>query len=843
MSDAQGSYQDALDLYNQSVMDAMMNGDTLPSNTPALVATRDYQLAAAGADVLLASDLGAALIAFVSAERGFDTIRDTDIINAINDYHEDSINEVDAKQQEAIAEVVAALHDLIDLDDGFAKADADKQKDRIAAISEAAKQFALDENQSDETLLLAESAAWQACQKDVATEVQTFRNGEMGARVTLMQSEATAAEQWEIDATNALTGWMIAAANAQDTLATLSLVAEVNLHFGLLQDYVTYVGDVTTSYSTWGNTISNGVAGLYAGNFGGATDATAVANAWRDFDQAAVGVWKSLVDNDAFAMESYGQSTALAAQSAALNISSQNVTRVTNIAGDFVNFTTIVAAAVKSFEQSSLGAMVPWMTTAAGAEKIAADGYADTVNAYETSLFAEQHDQADDYATAFDDLIDNVLGDWLPYIQNVITAQTDATHDRTDAFNLWPTDVRIAGTTLADDNRASWQTFTLGVVGLEDGLMSAHAVDQKAQAVLGAVNNYTAISGTPLSNFESQIGQSAMVGMGGMMMSRPNSDDDYIASGSAIAAAVNPPAPAPATVDAGQLVQQIEQSAKPRDSISIPLVNGSVGPRTPADILRQTLDPTGNILPQPFSNLTVDFTRIPLPCPNPYAPAGPQPPTLSESLVPVTGNYKAYRYSLHQGNYLEAAWHGANTVGDVFMVKSLAQSAAKGIWKLATKITKPAPNLSGVLANAGADGAQAAANALNNAGDAVRAVEGAANGASAVFGRMTGFSKAEEAMLRQAQKTLSDAGYNVGRFEELIRANMPAGYRAMCLDGGVALGAEAFSSQAMLIHVLEEELLHLGQKSMGLTSEFAPGVARALEEAVDAIQQFPLPLD
>lgn len=739
MSDAQGDYQDALNLYNQAVMDAMMNGDPMPSNTSVLVATRDYQLAAAGADVLLASDLGTALVAFVSAERGFDTIRDTDIINAISDYLEDSINEADAKQQEAIAEVVDAIHDLIDLDDGFAKADADQQKDRIAAISDAAKQFALDENQSDETLLLAESTAWQSYQKDVATEVQTFRNGEMGARVTLMQSEASAAEQWEMDSTNAITGWMIAAANAQDTFASLSLVAEVNLHFGLLQDYVTNVGDVTTAFSTWGNTISNGVASLYAGNFGGATDATNVANAWRSFDQAAVGAWKSFVDNDALAMEGYGQSAALAAQSAALNISAQNVLRVNDIASDFLNFTTTVAPAVKLFEQSVWGAMIPWMTTAAAAEKTAADGYADNVNAYETSLFAELHDQADDDATAIDDLIDNVLGDWLPYIQNVITAQTDATHDRTDAFDTWLTDVRIAGTTLADDNRVSWQTFKLGVVGQEDGLMSAHAADQKAQAVLGAVNNYTTLSATPLSNFESQIGQPAMVGMGGMMLTRPNSDDDYIAWGSGIAAAVNPPAPAPATVDAGRLMSQIEQAAKPRDSISIPLVNGNLGPSTPADILRQTLDPTGTILPQPFSHLTVDFTRIPLPSPNPYAPAGPQPPTLAESFVPITGNYKAYRYSLHQGNYLEAAWHGANAVSDVTLVKSLVQSAVKGIWKLASKLTKPPPNLTGVLVNAGGgvgEGAQAAANALNNAGDALRGAEAAGAAASNVQQRL-----------------------------------------------------------------------------------------------------------
>lgn len=40
---------------------------------------------------------------------------------------------------------------------------------------------------------------------------------------------------------------------------------------------------------------------------------------------------------------------------------------------------------------------------------------------------------------------------------------------------------------------------------------------------------------------------------------------------------------------------------------------------------------------------------------------------------------------------------------------------------------------------------------------------------------------------------------------------------------------EAFSSQVMLNHVMEEELLHLQQRAAGLGSEFGPGTAQALE--------------
>jgi hypothetical protein len=70
---------------------------------------------------------------------------------------------------------------------------------------------------------------------------------------------------------------------------------------------------------------------------------------------------------------------------------------------------------------------------------------------------------------------------------------------------------------------------------------------------------------------------------------------------------------------------------------------------------------------------------------------------------------------------------------------------------------------------------------------------------------------------------------------------MPPGYRGMCLEDGAVLGKEAFSSQAMLNHVVEEELLHQRQKASGLAHTFQPETARELEEAINADRKFPLP--
>lgn len=63
----------------------------------------------------------------------------------------------------------------------------------------------------------------------------------------------------------------------------------------------------------------------------------------------------------------------------------------------------------------------------------------------------------------------------------------------------------------------------------------------------------------------------------------------------------------------------------------------------------------------------------------------------------------------------------------------------------------------------------------------------------------------------------------------------------MTLADGAALGEAAFSSQAMLNHVLEEELLHHGQKARGVAREFDPGTAATLEGEVDEQRRFACP--
>jgi hypothetical protein len=110
-----------------------------------------------------------------------------------------------------------------------------------------------------------------------------------------------------------------------------------------------------------------------------------------------------------------------------------------------------------------------------------------------------------------------------------------------------------------------------------------------------------------------------------------------------------------------------------------------------------------------------------------------------------------------------------------------------------------------------------------------------------LYPKLVRFAAVEEGMIKFGLDALNLAGYDTSLFKELIKVEMPTGFRAMSLDDGAALGKEAFESQDWLVHVLEEELLHLMQKAQGLAEEFRRGTALELELDVNESRKFPAP--
>jgi hypothetical protein len=110
------------------------------------------------------------------------------------------------------------------------------------------------------------------------------------------------------------------------------------------------------------------------------------------------------------------------------------------------------------------------------------------------------------------------------------------------------------------------------------------------------------------------------------------------------------------------------------------------------------------------------------------------------------------------------------------------------------------------------------------------------------YPELVNFSAKEEEMIRYALETLSMAFYDTDLFQVLHKAQMPKGFRAMCLDtDGAVLGSEAFTSDDMVVHVLEEELLHLMQKAAGQGQTVDRRTGFELEADVNDTRKFPCP--
>ena len=97
-------------------------------------------------------------------------------------------------------------------------------------------------------------------------------------------------------------------------------------------------------------------------------------------------------------------------------------------------------------------------------------------------------------------------------------------------------------------------------------------------------------------------------------------------------------------------------------------------------------------------------------------------------------------------------------------------------------------------------------------------------------------------LIGRSLKTLTDAGYDIKPLQQLVKSSMGRGKAAMSLavePTGAALGDGAFSSQQMLDHTLEEELLHLNQDLAH--TEVGPATADLKEAEVDAARKISPP--
>ncbi len=656
------NYQATLSSLMMPMMMAMMSG--LPPNmTPMYQATQDYALNVIGEEISYTDTVGNAFVSYVTQERAADTFRDQTIVNAIDGYLQQAINAVDAFQGDALAEFKDWLDGMTDLESARDTQDAVELTDWQNGVNDAAQTFGLAEDTADEQFAISESNAALACAQNVVSEVETFRNSEMGARVGFLQTEAPAAKAFDTEVAKALgdsSGWLVDGANAQNACTITTSNAGESLQNNLLGDQTSYTNAIALVVQGCVTSVSNGIAAQWAAAMGGGPYVTAVANAWAAFDQAAALQWANLINGEATFFQNYGGSEAGAAKTVTQNDSAQNVPRVTSIGGELVAYDGVVGGLLLAARQSASGALTPWMSSIASAERSASNQGSGGRNTFELVAAPLVHTANDADVNAIHAFFSNVTSDWTPYAQNVIAQDQTAQHGRIGQFNMLLTSTRTARTAEAQSDRGSWTTFALTAAGAEDNLVATAAQKQKADAVLGAVTRFTNTAAQSPTNFTGGFGQSQITRppIEGMFLATTGMGmNDTKAIAIAGVAAAQTAAKPQVTVGLHGQIISTDLSWWQRSQLQLSqIIHPSYSGREAAIAAGFTIRQTGQSFP----------TIVPI-----------AQPTGLKAFVPVIGPAQNAGYHFQQGNYATAAFYEVVMVGDMFMVRSVVQGGGK----------------------------------------------------------------------------------------------------------------------------------------------------------------------
>ena len=550
--------------YMMSMMTAMMNGLPMPPppTTAAEPLTQNYQLQVAAENISLTDQLGGAMVAYVGTERATDTTRDLMIVAAINGDDQIAITDADLLEAAEIADIHAWMDNMVNDEAAFELADESHYVTMVDNIADDWKIFVQAEDADQEAFAVTESNDYLLYEQQMDGEVESFRNSEMGVRITMLDKEADDERDYEKSFALADQAWIDGEAAAQHIADDLASAAEMQRQDDEAGDYEQYVSDVAGDEATWVNTVTNGIATQFAAYYGNAADATAVANAWRNYDQSVAADWDNFAVGDAQDFQQYVQQEESALDLANQDIDTHNETREDNIATDMVNEVNAVAPAIDGFEQSVFGLMGSWMTTAAGAERTEGDQDAGSENGFELAVAPLLQSLGDTEASDTDNEIHTVEGDDSNEFTIVVGDEKNAALSEDAQLATELTTIRQKHTTRATDDLQSWDTKETTDLPAEDALMVAYATDLQAQGTLAAVNRFYGIAAQTLPSFDSQMNIQASL----MPFAMPfaANDDTYIGWAGTIATV------GPLTPPSLSLSQNIQEAVQPTQPLTSP---------------------------------------------------------------------------------------------------------------------------------------------------------------------------------------------------------------------------------------------------------------------------------
>lgn len=340
------TYTNSVNNYFMTLMSASMNGGMPMPDLAALGGfAQTYLVNSYNASLDYLEVVGAAWVAFVGAERGADSNRDQDVIQAEYDCAVTTENAALAADQGALGAWSGLVQDALTIDADYTIENANQEQTRHQKIADAqqslqftingaAQTRALSLAAADKTYADSEAGAWSTRHQKEATEDKTLTHAQAAAEETRINSYAGA------DADHA-----VATSEASETAALKINQAEATRASALAGEENALTTGALGFVTQFASDVADGIDTLYTAYHTGDVDQAAVSTAWQDFTTQAAAAWVSFASGEAAAWMSYVNQTIADWQDMADNIAHAAQDAVANLAPEYQTLIGAIASA------------------------------------------------------------------------------------------------------------------------------------------------------------------------------------------------------------------------------------------------------------------------------------------------------------------------------------------------------------------------------------------------------------------------------------------------------------------------------------------------------------------
>lgn len=408
-------YQNAVDAFNQSFMDAMMMGGPMPDDAALNQAVKDFFVAVADSDIDLTSSVGAAAMQFITSAIGLESARDSELVANGTVEAVDVISAGATEMQNAIAGQGVMFGELAALHSAYQVAEQAQVNAAMQAVAAADVALHSVTTVAGEALGLARNGIQETYESAFATAFSNFRTGIAAIAVTVQNSMAGTLETYINDTAAAAVTMINSQTAANEGLLTTVSQTVATLTKSYAASEVSRTGATADKAVRYVATIAEETSDLFVTQNGNTADAVAVGDAWESYLNTVATAWRDYTNFVAGHWEDFVDSDIAAYQTMISLVFPAETARIGAIADAWTTLSASRADSAKTLVQASAAADAAWVNTVAPAEELASQTIASAAKDANDSYIVEMKGHLD----ALMGIADGLFAAGLPEIQTL----------------------------------------------------------------------------------------------------------------------------------------------------------------------------------------------------------------------------------------------------------------------------------------------------------------------------------------------------------------------------------------------------------------------------------------